>query len=150
MRYWWRNTGMETRLSHEYRLEIEDLTGKLPILLNVLNQPVKAKDQGGVEDMQDLFHQLLGRLVKSNEVVSMQPCIHDFGECQKEKYKDLSNIGGVDGVVGNHPGLSIQAEIINKKYPNESSRCGGGNVKERRHQKVSDPALNMQTPALYF
>lgn len=62
--YRWRNTDMGTRLRYKKDgLKIEDLTGKLPILLNILNilnkLPVKAKDQRGVEEAQDLFQQLV-------------------------------------------------------------------------------------------
>lgn len=54
MWYWWRNAGIGTRLGHENRLGIEDLAGKLPILLNVLDKlPVKGKDQTGVDEAHD-------------------------------------------------------------------------------------------------
>lgn len=93
MHYWWRNTGLGTRLSQEERLGIEDVTGKLPILLNVLDKlPIQANDQGGLEEMQDLFQHLLGGLSQSREVLLMRRRILHFGECQKEKYKDSTNI----------------------------------------------------------
>ena len=93
MRYWWRNTGIGTRLGHEGRLSIEGLTGKMPILLNVLDKlPVKGKGQTGVDEAHDIFQQLVGGLLESHEVVSMQQNIHNFGKCQKEKYKDSTNI----------------------------------------------------------
>ncbi|KAF8418343.1 hypothetical protein EV426DRAFT_645420 [Tirmania nivea] len=73
MHYWWRNTGLGTRLSQEERLGIEDVTGKLPILLNVLDKlPTQANDQGGLEEMQDLFQYLLGGLSQSREVLLMR------------------------------------------------------------------------------
>jgi len=91
MQYWWSNSSIGTRLGDENRLGIEDLTGRLPILLNVVDKlPVKANDQTEVDA--DIFQQLVGGLLESHEVVCMQRNIHNFGESQKEKYKDSTNI----------------------------------------------------------
>jgi len=72
------------------------LTGKLPILLNVLDKlPIKAKDQGAVsevEEARDIFQQLLGGMLDSHEVGSVQRAIHKLGACQNEKYKDSASI----------------------------------------------------------
>jgi len=93
MQYWWKSAVIGAILGHEDRLNIEDLTGKLPILLNVVeNLPVKVKDQGVVVDAHDIFELLLGGLLKSNEVVAMQRSIQNFGECQKKKCKNSANI----------------------------------------------------------
>jgi len=50
MRYWWRNAGTGARLGHGNRLGIEDLTGKLPILLNVVDKlPVRGRTRLGLK-----------------------------------------------------------------------------------------------------
>ena len=49
MRYWWKNAGIGTRLEDENWLRIDVLTGRLPILLNVVDKLlVKIKGQGGL------------------------------------------------------------------------------------------------------
>jgi len=93
MRYWWRGSSIGTRLGHENRLRIEDLTGRLPILLNVVDKlPVEGKHKTWVGEAHDIFQQLVGWLLESHEAVCMQRSIHNFGECQKEKYNDSTNI----------------------------------------------------------
>lgn len=48
---WWSNSGLGAKLDHEHRLDIGDLTGGLPILLNALDKlRIQAKDQSQVGD----------------------------------------------------------------------------------------------------
>ena len=93
MLYWWRNSGLGTQLNNEHRQKIEDSTGRLPILLNVLDKLRKqAADQGDAREGDDIIEQLLGGLLESQEARSMQKAIHKFGECQIERYKDTVSI----------------------------------------------------------
>lgn len=90
MRYWWRNSGLGTQLNNEHRQKIEDSTGRLPILLNVIDK--QATDLGEAREGDDIIEQLLGGLLESQEARSMQKAIHKFGECQIERYKDTVSI----------------------------------------------------------
>ena len=93
MVYWWGNACLGAKLGHEHRPAVEELTGRLPILLNVLDKlDIQVTDSGDCEGADDIFQQLLTGLFESHEVISMRRAIHNFGECQKEEYEDSASI----------------------------------------------------------
>ena len=93
MQCWWENSGLGAKLDNKHRMDIEDLTGRLPILLNALHKiRMQPKDQSPLDGGDEIFQQLLRGLLESQEVVSMQQGIQTFGEYQIEKYKDTAGI----------------------------------------------------------